>query len=75
MKVTVDDDADAAYIYLREIEPGGVAYTVPVEFDEDKGPGTESIYLDFDSNNTLIGIEVLGVEILPAEVLSAPLAD
>ena len=39
MKVTVDDDADAAYIYLREIEPGGVAYTVPVEFDEDKGRG------------------------------------
>jgi uncharacterized protein YuzE len=76
LRVRIDGIADAAYICLRKIEPGGVAYTVPVEFDEDEGPRFGSIYLDFDANNTLIGIEVLGpAHILPPEVLEASLGD
>lgn len=51
MKVTYDSEADAAYIYLTDyIDPGGVARTLPCEFD---------INLDFDSENRFLGVEVL----------------
>jgi len=51
MRTELDKDADAAYIYLKDkIEEGEVAMTISVN---------ENIILDFDSNNKLIGIEVL----------------
>jgi uncharacterized protein YuzE len=66
VRVTFDRLANAAYIYLREIEPGGVAQTVPV--DESPLPGT--INLDFGAKGRLSGIEVLGATgALPQEIL------
>jgi uncharacterized protein YuzE len=53
LKVEFDRRADAAYIYLLEIEPGGVARTVRVH----DAPGM--LNLDFDTAGRLIGIEVL----------------
>jgi uncharacterized protein YuzE len=56
MKVTYDEAVDAAYIYLTEIKPGGVATTVPGE------PGSRAfeINLDFDVEGRLVGIDVMG---------------
>jgi uncharacterized protein YuzE len=56
MRVTYDPAVNAAYIYLREIEPGGSRRTISVN-----GPDltTGSVVLDFDSEGRLIGIEVL----------------
>lgn len=51
MKIEIDNEADAAYIYTKsEIEEGEVAKTIEVN---------ESIILDFDSSGKLIGIEIL----------------
>jgi uncharacterized protein YuzE len=66
MRLTYDEAVDAAYIYLVEIESGGVAATVPGE------PGSKAfdINLDFDSQGRLVGIEVLGASSkLPADFL------
>jgi len=67
MRVEYDEQADMAYIYLREIEPGGVASTAP------GWPGTEAfgVNLDFDAEGQLIGIEVDAASSrLPAELLA-----
>jgi uncharacterized protein YuzE len=62
LKVTYDAEVDAAYIYLRDIEAGGVATTVPVR-DRD-------IHLDFDSEGRLLGIELLSARLkLPRRFL------
>ncbi len=51
MKTTYDEDADAAYIYLKDkIEKGEVKKTISLN---------DNIILDFDEKNKLIGIEVL----------------
>jgi uncharacterized protein YuzE len=64
VRITFDRRANAAYIYLRGIEPGGVARTVPV----DEAPGM--VNLDFDAGDRLIGIEVLeATRHLPPELL------
>jgi uncharacterized protein YuzE len=66
--VTYDADVDMAYIYLREIEAGGVATTVS------GWPDSEAfgINLDFAADGTLVGIEISGAGArLPPEVLSA----
>ena len=55
MKITYDKLADAAYVYLQDIQPGGVAWTYPCDPLEIKG----MINLDFDDNDRLIGIEIL----------------
>lgn len=55
MRVTYDRDADAAYIYLEEIQAGGVDRTVPVDPSEISG----MINLDFGKDGKLLGIEVL----------------
>jgi len=65
MRVRYDPDADAAYIYLADIPPGGVALTVPGE-DEASG-----VNLDFDSEGRLVGIEIISARsMLPREFLS-----
>ncbi len=67
-KVTYDKSVDAAYIYFKDIPPGGVAYVYSC--DEDKVG--EMINLDFDKDGILLGIEVLGAsKKLPAEVLNS----
>ncbi|HCU51563.1 MAG TPA: hypothetical protein DGG94_17485 [Micromonosporaceae bacterium] len=55
MRIEYDKEADAAYIYLvTEIGVGGVAKTVPCD-----PTAAGEINLDFDSEDRLIGIEVL----------------
>jgi uncharacterized protein YuzE len=55
VRITYDDDVDAAYIYLSEIGAGEVATTVP------GWPSSEAfmVNLDFDRDGRLLGIEVL----------------
>ena len=66
MRVTYDPEVDAAYIYLREIEPGGSAYTYIAEPEI----RTDMINLDFDRDGRLIGIEVLSASRhLPVELI------
>jgi uncharacterized protein YuzE len=66
MRVTYDRDADAAYIYLREIEAGGSKQQCPVNCEW----ATGMIVLDIDREGRLIGIEVIGAQNgLPHEVL------
>lgn len=68
LRVTYDDVADAAYMYLiPEIEAGGVARTIPV----DGGADPWMVNLDVDSDGRIIGLEVLDASRrLPAALLS-----
>jgi uncharacterized protein YuzE len=67
MRVTYDPEADAAMIYLREIEPGGAVYTYTAE----PAIETDMINLDFDGEGRLIGIEVLSASRhLPSELIA-----
>ena len=66
MRVRYDPDADAAYVYLREIGLGEAEYTHVVEFEGQK----DMINLDFDRDGRLIGVEVLSASRqLPRELL------
>ena len=70
MRVTYDPQADAGYIYLREIEAGGAKHTVPLDEIHSAVDVQGSILLDFDGEERLIGIEVLNAsEVLPPELL------
>ena len=70
MRVTYDRSIDAAYIYLREIEPGGVRESVDI--DAPDGVAAGSVVLDFDRDGRLVGIEVLNAErALPEHFLDA----
>jgi uncharacterized protein YuzE len=72
VRVTYDPAADAGYVYLRDIDSGGVKHTVPLDADdaEDGVDALSSIVLDFDGEERLIGIEVLNAsEVLPPELL------
>ena len=63
MKVTYDKEADAAYIYLKEIAPGEVKNTIELN---------ESITLDFDSKKRLVGIEILAAsKVVPKGAVEA----
>jgi uncharacterized protein YuzE len=67
MRVTYDPEADAAYIYFREIEPGGAVYTYEAEPEIE----TDMIHLDFDRDARLISIEVLSASRhLPPELIA-----
>ena len=69
MRITYDPRDDAAYVYLREIEPGGVARTIQVG---DVG----LLNLDFDAAGRLVGIEAIPASLLlPAELLSPTAVD
>ena len=63
MKTTYDENADAAYIYLKEkIEKGDVKKTISLN---------ENIILDFDKNEKLIGIEILNASsVVPKKSIS-----
>ena len=50
MKITLDKEADAAYIYFKDIMPGEVKKTISLN---------ESINIDLDSEGRTLGIEVL----------------
>jgi uncharacterized protein YuzE len=58
LRMTYDPDADAAYIYVTDpIGPGEAAQTAMLDryFD------SASVHVDLDSDNRLLGIELLGV--------------
>ncbi len=50
MKITYDSEADAAYIYFKEISNGEVTQTISLN---------ESINVDLDKNGKTLGIEIL----------------
>ena len=50
MKITIDKEADAAYIYFKDIAPGEVKKTISLN---------DSINIDLDENDKTIGIEIL----------------
>jgi uncharacterized protein YuzE len=61
MRMTYDESADAAYIYLMdEVAPGAVVKT-SVCSTHLKGA---AVNLDFDRNGKLLGIELLGARLL-----------
>jgi uncharacterized protein YuzE len=62
---TYDPEADAAYIYLDgTIRAGGATKTREVKGDRD-------VYLDFDKDGRLIGVEVLGLKRMPSKLAIA----
>lgn len=50
MRIEVDSEADAAYIYFKEISPGEVVKTISLN---------DSINVDLDDSGKTIGIEIL----------------
>jgi len=50
MKIEVDKQADAAYIYFKEIAEGEVKTTISLN---------DSINVDLDSDEKIVGIEIL----------------
>ena len=56
MKVVLDEEAEAAMIYLTEIGPGDSKHSCPVECDALRG----EVFLDINGHGQLIVIEVLG---------------
>ena len=50
MKIELDKEADAAYIYFKEIREGEVEKTISLN---------DSINIDLDSEGKTIGIEIL----------------
>lgn len=62
MKITYDKEADAAYIFFREIDSGEVADT----------QGDWPIHIDVSKDNEVLGIEVMEAStILTEKVLEA----
>ena len=67
MRITYDREADAAYIYLTEIEPGGVTSGSTLNRHMEMA----SVNCDFNAADQLVGIEVLGASrVLPPDVLA-----
>lgn len=68
LRVTYDDEVDAAYIYFTpDVPPGGVSRTVPV----DGGDDPWMVNLDVDVDGRIIGLEVLdAAKRLPAALLA-----
>ncbi len=63
MKIDIDNEADAAYVYFKEISPGEVKSTISLN---------ESINIDLDSQGKTIGIEILDAsKNLPSSVLKS----
>ncbi len=61
MRITYDKDADAAYLYFREIGDGEVAQTIVL---------SDSINIDIDKEGKTLGIEILFVsERMPKDFL------
>ncbi len=50
MNIEFDKEADAAYIYFKEIENGEVAETITLN---------DSVNVDLDKNGKVLGIEIL----------------
>ena len=63
IKITLDKEADAAYIYFKEISKGEVAKTISLN---------DSLNVDLDSQSQILGIEILNAsENLPSNSLKS----
>ncbi|MDD5191653.1 MAG: DUF2283 domain-containing protein [Candidatus Nanoarchaeia archaeon] len=63
MKIEYDKDADAAYIYFKEIEEGEVVQTISLN---------ESVNVDLDIKGRTLGIEILDAsKNLPANAIKS----
>lgn len=63
MEITIDKEADAAYIYFKEISPGEVAQTISLN---------DSINIDLDKDGKTLGIEILDAsKNLPSHALES----
>jgi uncharacterized protein YuzE len=67
-RVTLDLVAGAAYLYLADIRPRGVADTVAFSSDETRPAW--GINLDVDHNDRLVGIEFESVNQAPEALLA-----
>lgn len=56
LEVTGPDEFGSMYVNLKKISPGGVARTVPHSITDHN-----EVYLDYDKDGNLIGIELLNV--------------
>jgi uncharacterized protein YuzE len=52
-KITFDSEANAAYIAFKDIAPGGVAESVPINDD---------LILDIDVDGVVLGLEILNAD-------------
>ena len=66
LRVTLDDEADAAYIYTDNgVAAGGVAMTVELDYP------SAMINVDFDSDGRVLGVEIIGAgSTLPIDLLA-----
>lgn len=65
MRITIDKEADAAYIYFKEIGKGEVASTISLN---------DNINVDLDSEGRTLGIEILDASRnLPKDAISKSL--
>ena len=68
LRVTLDKAANAAYIYLTSIRPGGVACSFPLDTEEIRA----WVVVDFDESGRLLGVEVLDASNrLPQDLLDS----
>ena len=63
MKITYDKEADAAYIYFKEVSPEEVSQTISLN---------DSVNIDLDKEGKTLGIEILdATKNLPANALKS----
>ncbi len=63
MKIEIDEEIDAAYIYFKDISDGEVKTTISLN---------DSINVDLDSDGKTIGIEILDAsKNLPSSALKS----
>ena len=63
MKITYDKEADAAYIYFKEVSPGEISQTISLN---------NSVNIDLDKDGKTLGIEILdATKNLPANALKS----
>ncbi len=63
MKITYDKEADAAYIYFKELSPEEVSQTISLN---------DSVNIDLDKDGKTLGIEILdATKNLPANALKS----
>jgi uncharacterized protein YuzE len=66
MKITFDSEANAAYIYFKEISQGEVENTISLN---------EFVNIDLDKEGKVLGIEVLEAnKNLPKDIISSAIA-
>jgi len=66
MKITFDKDADAVYIYFKEISPREIKNTISLN---------DSVNIDLDGEGKTLGIEILDAsKNLPSDTLKSAIS-